>query len=281
MIEGYFDESGIHAGAVACVVAGYYATASVWPSFQAAWNGVLSREGVDEFHAQVYFSGGSPYRRWRDDRRKQFLADLVSTIVSAGIYPVGASLVLADWDRLSLNERRFLTGAAYSPKRKRFLTTGAPGKPYFVPFQDCVTRVATSCAEGEKAHFSFAQNSQFAGYAADLYKLIRAHPLPFEPHLGNVSFPTPRQSVQLQAADLLCYLIAQYMPSRLRDSAAQVPPALKVLMTRAKSYKDFPIYHKEQLERQTANSPVPFDWSLDRTYLCAEQSGHGHSRPLP
>ena len=273
MLEGYFDESGIHAGAPACIVAGYYADPSKWAIFESAWKEVLRRERIKEFHAKVFFGPrlkGSLYEGWDESRWTEFLGDLLIAIVESGICPVGASLVMEDWKRLSLDERKFLTGAAYAPKRKKFLTSGAPGKPYFVPFQDCITRVATSCAEGEKAHFFFAQNGQLAGYAVNLYQLIQRHPLPFEDHLGDLTFTSPRRSVHLQAADLLCYLLAKHMPMRLMDKNAAVSPYLKRAMTNAKSRMDFPIYNKNELLQEIENSKIPFDWYLQRRPMNGE-----------
>jgi hypothetical protein len=105
------------------------------------------------------------------------------------------------------------------------------------------------------------------GYAGDLYKLIRSHPLPFEAHLGGLTFANPRDAVHLQAADLLCYLIAQHMPFRLKDKNAVVPTNLRQAMTNAKSPKDFPVYNKSELLQQVKNAKVPLDWYLERGHI--------------
>jgi hypothetical protein len=36
-------------------------------------------------------------------------------------------------------ERRYLTGEVYKPDRGKFITTGVPGKPYFIALMHCVT----------------------------------------------------------------------------------------------------------------------------------------------
>jgi hypothetical protein len=59
MIEGYFDESGIHEGAPVCIVGGYYGTQAAWRKFETQWNAILfdypelSSKG---FHAKVFFA---------------------------------------------------------------------------------------------------------------------------------------------------------------------------------------------------------------------------------
>jgi hypothetical protein len=270
MLEGYFDESGIHEGAPFCVVAGYYGDRAQWEKFEGAWKTALAQENVAEFHAKVFFGPAPPksrYYGWDYSRRESFLSGLLDVIVESEINPIGASLVIEDWNRLSLDERRFMTGARYSMKLNKFLSSGAPGKPYFVPFQDCIGRVATRCSSGEKAHFFFALNHQFRGYAADVYALIKSHPLEFEAHLGTIAFPTPLDAVHLQAADLLCYLLKCYLPLRMKDEHAGIPSTLKRAITHLRSIKDLPIYHTANSHRPLVDTNRPMNWSLDRGYL--------------
>lgn len=138
MIEAYFDESGIHDGAHACLIAGYCADRSQWRYFEKNWKKVLARENIEEFHAKVFFKNrtpGTPYFKWSKTRWKRTLNDLLSIIESSGIRPISGGVVMRDWERLSHERRRFLTGGAYDSTRRKFITSGAPNQPYFLAFQ--------------------------------------------------------------------------------------------------------------------------------------------------
>jgi hypothetical protein len=267
MLDAYFDESGIHAGAPVLIVAGYYAPPDAWKQFESAWKAVLDSEAIEEFHAKVFFGGGSPFRKWKKKRREEFLYRLLDAIVESDVHAVGAALVMTDWKRLDLDHRRFMTGAKYLPRQNRFVTSGSPKKPYFVPFQDCIARVATLCEEDEKAHYFFSLNKQFHGYALDVYRLIKTHPMPFEKHLGMISFPTPKDLVHLQAADLLCYLLHDFLPRRLKDADLPVPEPLARAMERRRSIRDFSIYHLADKHPSFASVERPRNWYLDRGHL--------------
>jgi len=58
MIEGYFDESGIHDGAPVCLVGGFYGTQAAWRRFETQWNHILSHypELVGIGHAKAFFA---------------------------------------------------------------------------------------------------------------------------------------------------------------------------------------------------------------------------------
>jgi hypothetical protein len=193
MLEGYFDETGIHDGAAICIVAGYYAQRSQWKKYETAWKKILRRERIKEFHARVFFGPspkGSEYQGWSAERRKWYIRDLLETIAANELHAVGAGVIVADWKRLSIEQQQFLTGAEYSTKLNRFTTSGCPSKPYFLPFQDCIAKVARRCSNGEKAHFSFDLNKEFSGYTRDLYALIKEcrQNLPFDTNsLGTLS----------------------------------------------------------------------------------------------
>src|SRR6266481_3431853 len=77
MMEAYLDESGIHAGAKVCVVAGYYGSHKNWKAFEAQWNKVLSsypEVASEGFHAKHFFGRDKAgnrvkeYKGWSDDK---------------------------------------------------------------------------------------------------------------------------------------------------------------------------------------------------------------------
>jgi hypothetical protein len=155
MLEGYFDETGIHDGAAVCIVAGYYAQRSQWNKYESAWKKILRRERIREFHAKVFFGAapkGSEYYEWSATRRKWYIHDLLETITANELHAVGAGVIIADWERLGLEQRKFLTGAEYSPKRRKFESSpqaDAPINPTFSRFKTA-SRKWQGAAQREK-----------------------------------------------------------------------------------------------------------------------------------
>jgi hypothetical protein len=257
MLEGYFDETGIHDGADICIVAGYYAARPQWKKYEVAWKRILRREGIKEFHAKVFFGPapqGSEYYGWSTARRKWYISDLLEAITDNELHAIGAGVMLADWNRLDLKQRRYLTGAEYSPALNKFKSSGCPTKPYFLPFQDCILKVIKHCKRGEKAHFFFDLNKQFSGYSVDLYALIKKHQttFPFQSDsLGTLSLPTGLEAVHLQAADLFCYLLKQHMNSKLTNNRIKSCPMLKRATLHSRASEDSSLYDWEEFARKT------------------------------
>lgn len=267
ILEGYFDESGIHDGAPVCIVAGYYAERSSWKKYESSWKKILRREGIKEFHAKVFFGPapeGSEYLGWSSTRRRYFIEDLLETIIANKLHPVGSAVVMDDWKRLSLEQRKYLTGAEYSFKRKRFTSSGCPGKAYFLPFQDCLAKVARQCEVGQRAHFFFDLNKQFSGYTKDLYALIKTYsePMPFYTNaLGTLSLPTGFEAVHLQAADLYCYLLQQHIPAKLKDKNLKTPALLRKAVTHRRPLESSSLLDWEEFAARLARVRPPTAWS--------------------
>jgi len=113
----------------------------------------------------------------------------------------------------------------------KFKSSGCPSKPYFVPFQICVTDVAAHAPIGGKAHFAFDLNKQFKGYALDLFALVKGlEDLKVRDRIGEIEFPTGIEAVQLQTADLLCYQAYQYAQKRAANPNERPHPLLRNLL---------------------------------------------------
>jgi hypothetical protein len=81
--------------------------------------------------------------------------------------PISFSIIVADFNRLSLNERRYFTGASIrqDERRVKFIASGCPTKPYFMPFQYCLHNICEYAQVGGKAHFL---DRKFLRYASEL-----------------------------------------------------------------------------------------------------------------
>jgi len=253
MFQAYFDESGIQDGASVCLVGGYFGGPGQWRKFGQEWQAILDEYEVPEFHAKQFWAFNDygqrvgPYKGWSATKAETFLGKLVGVIDShkKKIHPIGAVLVVEAFNRLTYNQRRFLTGGAL--RDGRFVTSGAPSKPYFLAFQSACLGVAHHAPVGGKAHFAFDLNKNFKGYALDLYSLLKETDLKVKGRLGEIAFPTGQEVVQLQAADLFCYLDYQFCKRKVQNKNEQPDPLLRSVLQGMLSEHDFPFLNDEGL----------------------------------
>jgi hypothetical protein len=226
MMQAYLDESGIDHESDFCILAGYVGGIGKWKRFERTWRTTLKLYGVKEFHAKRFFQRDSrgqrldEYTNWTDKKADDFIRELINCIISVKVYPVSCSVVKAAWNRLTYGERRYLTGGIFDAGK--FTTSGAPSKAYFVPFQFCIYMATDFCGRGQKVHFAFDLNKDLHGYSREVFKLLKQLPgLSWGPKLGEPSWPTSFEAVQLQAADLLAYLLIKFMPTRFSNPKAK------------------------------------------------------------
>jgi hypothetical protein len=213
LIEAYLDESGIHNGAAVCIVAGYFGTKGALRGLEKSWNITLGayRFALRDFHAKNLVDRGHHH---------SMLVSLTNAIGKhRKVYPVSWGIVIDDFNSLSLEHRRFITGATLNPKSKKLISTGCPSKPYFVPFQNVVKIVTNATPPLAKAHFFVGVDRPFYEYATTLFQQFKV-PLPGtrpwntwkgRDKLGVLSAPLASETPQLQAADLLAYLTYRHM----------------------------------------------------------------------
>ena len=254
MIYAYLDETGIHEGARFCIIAGYFGGPGQWKKFGSAWNRSLSSFGVEpaQFHALDLLQRRKAFFGWDKKKQSELLGKLTSTIASYRVYPVSVALIVADFDELTLTQRKFFTGATMQDGR--LVTSGCPNRPYFVPFQYCVKRIVSYAEVGGRADFFFGLDRPFAKSAQNLLELIKRSEQPDETRsrLGNIDFPLAKQTPGLQAADLLAYLTADHM---IQHSAGPgVPGApLQALLARNRMPEDHSILNRETIRAHIAD----------------------------
>jgi hypothetical protein len=265
MLEGYLDESGIHDGAPVCVVAGYFGGPGQWKKFDVLWRRVLNEFDVPDFHAKDFWhrtpEGGrkKPYVGWTDRDDERFLADLTKAIQKYKIHPFSPAIYPDDFNRFSLNERRYLTGAQL--RNGRFQTSGCPTQPYFVPFQNAVLTVASYATAGSLAHFYLGLGRNLSGYAEVFFDQIKAHPdMPHRDKMGIISFPPASETPHIQAADLLSYLTYQYVIAMRANDSEKPGKWLRQCLLGLRNLEDFPIYDHEVLKKLLDRAPgLPAD----------------------
>jgi hypothetical protein len=253
MIEAYLDETGIHDGAPFCVIAGYFGGPGQWTKFDCAWRRALSAFGVplDQFHALDLMRRRKFFFDWDGNRKSELLARLAAAITRYRIYPVSVGLIVADFQELSLTQRRFFTGATML--NGQLVTSGCPNKPYFAPFQHCVKRVVSYAEVGGTANFFLGLDRPFAKYARTLYDIIKRLRQPDETRcrLGKIDFPLAKETSGLQAADLLAYLTASHMQEH-PSGPAHPGPLLHSVLGRNRMLEDHGFFNRETMRAHIA-----------------------------
>jgi len=266
MIDAYLDESGIHDGAEICVVAGYFGGSGQFRKLASAWQKVLAKHGValEKFHATEMV---------RARRYQPMLLELAQTIGEYRVYPVSFGIVVADFNSYNEKQRRFITGATLNEKTGEFLSSGCPNKPYFVPFQLCLKHITAYAPVGGKAHFFFGSDRPFAGYARSLFdqikKQVREGSYPGttwreKDRLGEAAFPLAKETPQLQAADLYCFLTYQHMLERRAANDWRVQPSglLGHCLKNIRSAEDHAYQDKRCIDEMLAETRLisGFNW---------------------
>jgi hypothetical protein len=219
MLHAYIDEAGIHEGAKICCVAGYFGGVNQWKRFERQWKRIIDREGIEEFHAKQFWGKDKngnrvgPYKRWDDRRAAKFQNDLVEVIRGCRIFPFSAAVVTDDWKVLPEDERRWLTGAFL--QGGKYKTTGAPNKPYYLPFGFCIQTAARYCKPGLRIDYSFDLNNAYRGYSTTYYAYMKQWNI-YREYLGEIAFPTSKDALPLQAADLLAFHSCRYSVKALK-----------------------------------------------------------------
>lgn len=260
VLEGYLDESGIHYGAPACTVAGYYGGRGQWKKFESLWQSALTDFEVPYFHAKEFWGRAPsgerlrPYAGWNDTKDEQFLSALTNAIRKHKIYPVSSAIYPEDFFGFSQNERKYLTGAQL--RNGRFITSGCPSQPYFVPFQRCVLTVASYVPDGSIAHYFLGLGRNLSGYAEEYFCQIRQHPnTPYREKLGTISFASAEETAHLQAADLFAYLAYQHAIEIRENPQAEPNHWFSLCMGRTRHLEDFPIFDRPALQSLLDLSP--------------------------
>lgn len=261
MIAAYLDESGIHGSASVCVIAGYWGRKAQWRLLERRWLKVLSEHGLSlaDFHAKDLM---------KSDRYKPLLLALAQTIAKYQIYPVSMGIVVDDFRALTLQERKFLTGATI--RNGKLMGTGAPSKAYFVPFQLCLQTVTDYARPGEKAHFFFGLDRPFAGYARWMFSKIKtdmrySEKWKSKSRLGDPAFPLAAETPQLQAADLLVHLTYLRMEDIQEHKSTFAAPPQGILAICLKRTRNFAKDHYYQ-------NRIALEVTIEKAYKVAGSS---------
>lgn len=215
LFKSYMDESGIHGGSRICVVAGFVAHEKYCIDLEYAWKEPLKRHRITVFHSKEFAPMKGEFDGWIRRQKEDFVIDALATIarVMSGSTPgkmIGAAIKTATFSSFSIEQRRWLTGGRIKPNGK-WLESGAPSKPYFLPFQQCVVDATLSSDERGLTHFIFDQQKDFEPNAKKIFALMNQQHPAVSSRLGDIVYTSKRRAVLLQLADFVAYESYQYL----------------------------------------------------------------------
>ena len=217
MMEIYADESGVHGSAEWCIVAGFSAGRRHWIRAEEAWLKLLDNFHIPResgFHSKDFFKASLDGNRLNESYLHlsindctEFLRCAAVIIRSHALCPIGAAVNIADFNSLSLNERRWITGGVYYAKKWK--VSGRPSSPYFLAFHEVMIAGVERANPGVICDFIFDRQDVYSGYALKLWNHLKDNQhLRSSPHLGTIAFASRLDRVALQIADLLTSSIA-------------------------------------------------------------------------
>ncbi len=252
MYQTYFDESGIDK-ADACVVAGFLAGIPAFTVLRGAWDKVLQRYKVPDFHSVQFYAPASkikksttnPYRGWSKMKRDMFIDALMKAIELANVFLVGCGVDSIAFHNRSQEERHMLTGGVFNAMSKKWTYQGKPSAPYFLAMRGAIecAGIMTEKAEEPNSTVSFIMSKQNEYERGAMlmydYLLDMKPPLPFrQVLLKPVAFESPKDRAELQAADLAAYHLYQYVKERRINPDAIGTELLRRIVRCARNLED-------------------------------------------
>lgn len=216
-LHALFDESNTDRRHGYCIVAGFVGMVQEWEQFEAIWELYGTKT---PFHAKRFFARNprgdrvSPYNGWSDEQADKYFKELLRAINDANITPVASGVHLDAFWQFSSEERHKLTGATWG---QHFQLSGAPNRPYYLPFQDVMIHVVEGMKNPNRGvSFSFDENPPFARHANQIYFRIKdaatRADAEFAARMNRITFESDSINIGLQAADLLAYSWFKYLP---------------------------------------------------------------------
>ena len=207
----YADESGTQEKPRYCSIAGWIGSPRQWRKFDEEWNRVLNKYDVPGFHATDFFSRSNPYRRWKIPEMHGFIRELVNALSRRRLYPIGGAVDVDAFMSYSKGERRYLTSANIKQSGK-WVTTGAPSKPYHLAFPIFLLEATQAATDDTVVHFIFDRNHIEAPYALQVFREMKDR----KSHkswekLGRITYSGSMEEPGLQAADLYVHLWCRFL----------------------------------------------------------------------
>jgi hypothetical protein len=208
-LNGYFDESGTHAGAPVIVVAGYVAPERGWRRLEIKWKKVLTQERADHYHAKDLMADPPRgiYEGWSRKKADKLTGRLVPIVAELAGRAYGVHVLADNW-RQAVPLVRFLPNIPHKA-------------PYMLLAKNCIETVVASQPQDfkEEIGFVFARN-EWTGGVFNGYDELRKT-IPRSSLMGQLVIADPVRNVMLQVADLVAFFYRRV--TEIRNRATNEP----------------------------------------------------------
>lgn len=229
LLTGFADETGHSDDPVLhfAGMAGLVAPLEKWKDFEKEWQPTLDEYGLkDAFHMKDFAHFKGQFESWRgdEDKRRSLFGKLIALIVKTEAMPVGAIVSIEGYK--SLHEEQ----------------QSAFHSPFMVAFQQCTRGMAIEGMFDEKVAMVYSYNQEYgvvdtfpysvnqAGTAESLWHNIKAGSPLYGKFMGAYSSSTPKETKQLQAADILAYELSKEFENRIRRPDDQMRFGLREIL---------------------------------------------------
>ena len=225
-IIAYADERGLDGRAKYFLMGGLLGSPPDWKYVSSQWQQIVDRFGVPEFHSNHFFGGKEPYHSWDGSQRDSLLDSLLSVLCNSRIAPVGCAIHSEDFMRLSIEERRILSGAyvktrltlrrpittlPFETKIRRSLESpDAEKQVYRAGFRFFLGAVAFKAPPHCSIMIVLDRNEELSPGALEYFqKRRKGHKYPRGQTLESLTFVNSTNEPAIQAADLYTHVAAR------------------------------------------------------------------------
>jgi len=222
-------------------IGGFLGTVDSWEAFDGKWRKLIADENIPwPFSMKDFVQAQEDFEdtRWRDrGERLRILNLLLAVIEESDVIPVGASVVLADYRGLSLEQQARLKG------------------PYFIAFQDVTYNIAFGAsllALDPRASVAmvYAKAKKFTGPAEKLWYAIKEHnPLACQV-MSSYTPAEPKDVSPLQAADIWAYSLGrtgEKGPEKSQEAYSSLHRLMDIAIKKSPGNKFFTLFNREQM----------------------------------
>ena len=204
--NAYFDESGAEELPGYFGVAGFAGSEHQWNVFQSLWKETLEETGAPYVHMREFAHSVGTFAGWKKDttRRERLMAGVVAAVLRSDLTAVGSAMRVDDFNALVEEERTRLVS------------------PYYCCLQDVLHGFALTTMDEDpqiEMNVTGDQHKDCEEKAKKLYRALRKTGGPFLNLAEELNYADMRETLGLQAADLLVYEMVKEL--RNQDSRTE------------------------------------------------------------
>jgi hypothetical protein len=177
----------------------------------------------------------------------------VAILVSRRLFPIGAAVNVSAFNSHSYSERRYLTNALI--RGGKFVTSGAPARPYQLAFSGLLYAAADKADEGIKVNYILDRNTVEEGLALQVFNDTKdRRRFNSAERMNRLTFSDRKVDIGLQAADLYAYLWHSILTKR-HETSPQQQGVLEKLIRRNRHHMD--LWERREMDHALSGLSPP------------------------